>query len=187
MTHVEYLVHFRPVGARLLLDELEKRGDREQVVLDDMFAADEMHHLGLGASRAVNHSVDLSAHFGKDLLDDRSIRARGRQDELARSQTGVLNRSVEASGAGIDEIVRNGRIEAFGVAFGYIFGEYVVARRGKSVASHSSVVLFLIRSLAERCEADYDVAGGDVGVVGHIGAILPRPCRGDRRAVLLCR
>ena len=36
MTHVEYLIHFLPVGSRAVVDGLEERWNREHVVLHNL-------------------------------------------------------------------------------------------------------------------------------------------------------
>ena len=83
MTHVEYLVHLCPVCAALLVDSLEKRRYREEVVLDHTdVVAYEMKDLGLSAARAVNHTMDLWSEGIKKLLHYRSICTCRRKDEL---------------------------------------------------------------------------------------------------------
>ena len=48
MTHIEHLVHLSPVSTALLMDSLEERRYREEVVLDDAHVvAYEMEDLGL--------------------------------------------------------------------------------------------------------------------------------------------
>lgn len=50
MSHVEYLVHFFPIGAALFLDDFKEWRDREEVVLDNMEVVDEVENLGLRAA-----------------------------------------------------------------------------------------------------------------------------------------
>ena len=51
MTHVEYLVHLRPVCSTLLVDGLEERRYREEIVLDHADVVTyEMEDLGLGTA-----------------------------------------------------------------------------------------------------------------------------------------
>ena len=48
MTHIEHFVHLGPVSAALLVNGLEERRNREEVILDDAdVVADEMKDLGL--------------------------------------------------------------------------------------------------------------------------------------------
>ena len=62
MSHVKHLIHFAPRSARTLLNGLEQRRKREEVVFDDMAAlTHEMEHLRLCASRAMHHAVDVLA------------------------------------------------------------------------------------------------------------------------------
>jgi hypothetical protein len=84
MTHVEYLIHFLPVGTRAVVDGLEERWNREHVVLHYLAVlAYEVKNLGLGTTGAVNHTVNLWAEFVENLLDDRSVGAGRRENQLA--------------------------------------------------------------------------------------------------------
>ena len=51
MSHIEYLVHLSPISAALLVDSLEERRYREEVVLDHTdVVAHEMEDLCLGTA-----------------------------------------------------------------------------------------------------------------------------------------
>ena len=51
VTHVEYLVHLSPISTALLVDSLEERWNREEVVLDDAYiVTHEVKDLGLGTT-----------------------------------------------------------------------------------------------------------------------------------------
>src|SRR5690606_17990451 len=63
MPHIEDFVHLLPIGAGFFLDQLEKRRNREKVVLDDMERLDEMEYLGLRTATAVDHPVNLTMEF----------------------------------------------------------------------------------------------------------------------------
>src|SRR5690606_31215965 len=73
MTHIEYTVHFLPGGSAHSLDRLEKRWNREQVVLYDAQSINKMQHLGLCTSAAMDHAVDLRTHCIEHSSYNRSI------------------------------------------------------------------------------------------------------------------
>ena len=84
MTHVEHLVHLLPVCATLLLNGLEEWGYGEHVVFDNAAViAYKMEHLCLSTTRAMNHTVNLLAHFVQKLLDNRSVSTGGGEHQLA--------------------------------------------------------------------------------------------------------
>ena len=79
VTHVEYLIHLFPIGARTLVDGMEEWGHREHVVLDDAaVVVDKVQNLGLGATCTVNHTVNLWAELVEQLLDDGCVGTCGR-------------------------------------------------------------------------------------------------------------
>ena len=83
VSHVEYLVHFLPVGTRALVDGTEEWGYGEHVVLDDAaVVADKVQHLGLSATCAMYHTVNLWAQLVKQFLDDGRLGAGGRKNQL---------------------------------------------------------------------------------------------------------
>ena len=74
MTHVEYLVHFLPVGLAMLLNEAEQWRNGKHVVLDNTaVVAYEVQNLGLCATGAMNHTMDFRTQFVKQTLDYRSV------------------------------------------------------------------------------------------------------------------
>ena len=60
-------------------------------------------------------------------------------------------------------------MEAFRIFFCQVFGKNVVARTGQPVASHASVIFFLVSGLSERSQPDDHVARTDVRIVDHVG------------------
>ena len=94
VSHVEHLVHLFPVGSRFALNQVKQRRHGEHVVLYHMLVLDKVHDFGLGASRAVNHAVDVGTHLVEKLLDNGGVGAGGRQNEL----TGVDRRVVDGVG-----------------------------------------------------------------------------------------
>ena len=74
------------------MDGMEQWGHREHVVLDDLaVVVDEMQYLGLCATGAVYHSVNLRTELVEQLLDDRCVGAGGREDELASIDGGAVD------------------------------------------------------------------------------------------------
>ena len=64
VTHVEYLVHLFPIGARALVDSAEKWGNREHVVLYyATIVVYKVQNLGLCATCAVYHTMNLGAEL----------------------------------------------------------------------------------------------------------------------------
>ena len=57
---------------------------------------------------------------------------------------------------------------ALGILLCEVFGKHVMACRGESVASHSTIVFILISGLSKRGQSHYHVTGFDVGIVNNI-------------------
>ena len=121
------------------------------------------------AAGAVNHTMDFRSHFLKERLDNRGIRARGRQYEFTGCQFASFNLIEEFASAAVNEDVRHSRIERLRIALGNELTENVVTRRCQAVASHAAVVFGLIGRLSERSQPDNHVAVGDIGIINHIG------------------
>ena len=127
MSHVEHLVHLLPISAAFVVDCAEEWGDGEHVVLDHAaVVAYEMQHLGLCASRAVNHTVDVGTHLVKHLLDDGSIGAGGGEDKLSGIYGSTFHLLVETVGTAIYQFVGNSMVVGLGIFLGKIFGEHVM-------------------------------------------------------------
>ena len=148
VTHVEYLVHLFPIGSAFVVDCTEERWYGEHVVFDHTaVVADEMQHLGLCASCAVYHTVDIGTHLVEHLPDYGSIGAGGREDKLTGIHRGAFHCLVEAIGTAIYQLVWYGMVVSLGIFLCNVFREHVVTCRGESVAAHTSVVSCFIGSL----------------------------------------
>ena len=104
MAHIEDFIHLSPISRTFLLNKSEKWWEREQIVFDHMLAIHEMHHLCLCAAGAVNHTMDFRAHFLKERLDNRGIRARGRQYEFTGRQLASFNLIEKFASAAVNEV-----------------------------------------------------------------------------------
>ena len=169
MAHVEHLIHLAPVGAGTIVDGSEEWGYGEHVVLHHAAVVGyEMEHLRLSASRAMHHTVNLGAKLVEQALDDGSIGAGRRENELAHIgegeglrlgrnkldgvgggmrdgfRCGIRDVVGEAILAAIDEVVGHGVVEALGILLGQILGEDIVAGRGEAIGAHASVVAMLV-------------------------------------------
>ena len=164
MAHVEHLIHLAPVGAGTLVDGSEEWGYGEHVVLHHAAVVGyEMEHLRLGTSRAMHHAVNLGAKLVEQALDDGSIGAGRRENELAHIgegeglrlgrnkrdgfRCGIRDIVGEAILAAVDEVVGHSVVEALGILLGQILGEDIVAGRGEAVGAHASVVAMLVGGL----------------------------------------
>src|SRR3546814_21169422 len=59
--HVEYFIHFLPIGARFFLDEPEEGWDVEQVIFDYMEVIDKVKYFGMCTATAMHHPWYLRA------------------------------------------------------------------------------------------------------------------------------
>ena len=123
-----------------------------------------MHDLGLGAARAVDHTVYARAHLVEQPFDDGGIGAGGREYQFAGVDTQFGNLVGQFQLSRIDQFVGYGIVVALGIFGGEVFGKYVVTGRGEPVAAHTAVVLFFIRGFAVGRESHDDVAGADMFV-----------------------
>ena len=57
------------------------------------------------------------------------------------------------------------------IVFCQILSEYIVTSRGKTVATHATIVTLLIRSLTCRGQSYYYITRTDVSVVNHVAAL----------------
>ena len=170
MTHIEHLVHLFPVGARLLLNELEEGRNGEEVVLDYVLALYEVHYFSLCATRAVYHAVNLWAHSIEKFLNYGSVGASGRKHQLSGIAGNALYGIGKTHFSRIYQVVGYILVECLGIFFSYVFGEYVVTSRGEAVAAHSAIIFLLVGSLTRRSKAHNYVTTLDVGVVDYVGA-----------------
>ena len=172
MAHVEHLVGFAVVGPAFLYDGFEEGRNWEHVVLyDATVLTHEVQHLCLCSACAVYHSVNLRTQFVEQFLHYRSIGASGREDEFACVDRRTLNRVCQFVRTTVHEFFRHSLVIALGISLGQIFAEDIVSGAGKSVRTHSAVVLLLVGGLAKACETHDDVARTDVLVVNHIAAL----------------
>ena len=92
MTHVEYLVHLSPICAALLMNCLEERWNREEIVLDDAYIVSyEMKDLGLCTAGAVDHTMDFRTESVKKLLDALRPEIHGMVHCSGGAQTKILH------------------------------------------------------------------------------------------------
>ena len=113
MTHIEHLVHLFPIGAAFFLNGLEQRRYREHVVLHDATVViDKMQHLGLGATGAMNHAVNVFVVLVQYLLDDRCISAGGGENQFSCVYIYTLHFVVEMTRAAIYQFFWHGVVVA---------------------------------------------------------------------------
>ena len=134
-----------------------------------MHVSHKVHDFGLCAARAVNHAVDIATVTVQDGLHHRCICTRGRKHQTSGIHRRSLHRLGERAVAAIHHFGRQSVVVGFGEFGGQFLAEHVVACRGEAVASHAAVVALLICRLAVGGEAYDNIAGGDAGVVDHIG------------------
>ena len=172
MTHVEYLVHLLPVGARTVVDSLEEWWYWEHVVLHYLAVfAYEVEHLGLCTACAVYHTVDFWAQFVEQFFDDWGVCAGRREHELACIDRSTFHLIGQFVFSAVNQFAWYCVVEAFWVFLCEILSENIVAGRGESVAAHTAVVLLLVCSLTSRGKTYDNVARTDVGIVDDIAAL----------------
>ena len=169
MAHVEYLVHLFPVSAGAVMDGLEERRYREHVVLHDLaVVTNEMQHLRLGATGAVDHSVDLRTQLVEELLDDGGIGTCRGEDELAGIDGDAVDSVGEFVLTTVDEVVGDSMVIALGIFCGKVFGKDIMTGTRQTVAAHAAIIAVLVGSLTGGGEADDDITGTDVGIIDDI-------------------
>ena len=171
MTAVEHLVHLFPVGAALLADHLKQRWNREHVVFDHLAVIPyEMQHLGLCATGAVHHAMNLGAHLVEQHLNDRSIGAGGGEHQLSGSHRNILQLVIQPVSATIYQFVGYGMVITLGIFLCQVFCKHIMTGGGESVATHTTVVLLLVGSLSEGSQSYDAVARTDIGIIDYITA-----------------
>ena len=141
VSHVEHLVHLFPVCVALFLYRLEEWRYREHVVFHDTtVVADKVKHFRLCSTRAVHHSVNFRTQFVKQFLDDRSVGAGRRENELSGIHIDAFHLVVQTACTAVNQFFRDCVVVAFRVLLCQILCEHIVAGTCKTVASHASVV-----------------------------------------------
>lgn len=102
VAHVEYFVHFFPLGGAFVVDHAEERWDGEEVVFDHVEFVDEVEHFGLCAAAAVDHAADVWAVLVEDAPYDWGVGAGGGEDHLAGVDAGHFGGVGEAAVAAVD-------------------------------------------------------------------------------------
>jgi len=148
VSHIEYLVHFAPVRITLFFDSLEQRRNREKVIFDDAaVVAYKMQNFGLCAAGAVHHAMNFGTEGIEQLFHYRRIRAGRREHQLAGIQRTAFDAVSKFHFSAVYQLVGYGFVIAFRIFLGEVFGENIVAGAGKSVATHTTVIFFLISGL----------------------------------------
>ena len=102
--------------------------------------------------------MDVCPIFVEHPFDDRGVRPRRAEDELASVQRSAFDGISQGFAAAVDEGGREGGIEGFRVFFGEDFAEDVVSGRGEAVGAHAAVVGVFVFGLPGGGEADDEVA-----------------------------
>lgn len=143
VSHIEYLVHFAPVRIALLLDGPEQRRNGEKVVFDNAAViSDKVQHFGLRTAGAVYHTVNFGTERIEQFLNHRRICTGGREHQLSGIQRTAFHAVCQFQLSAVYQFVGYGFVIAFRIFLRQIFGEYIVAGAGKSVAAHTAVILF---------------------------------------------
>ena len=136
-----------------------------------MQVLDEVEHLGLCATGAVYHAVNLLTHTIEHLLDDRGIGARGAEDKFAGIEGTALNGVGKMKPTTINEVLGHCVIVGLGILLCQILGEDIMTSRCQAIGTHTTVVFLLVGSLSETGKTNDNIAGCDVGIVDDIGAL----------------
>ena len=154
------------------MDCLEEWRYWEHVVLHNLAVfAYEVQNLGLGTTCAVNHTVNLWAKLIQELLDYWGIGTGRSEYQLAGVDRRTLNLIGQLILAAVNQLVWHCVVVALRIVLCEILGEYIVAGRSKSVATHTAVVLLLVCSLTCRRKTYDYIAWTDVGIVDNIAAL----------------
>ena len=113
--------------------------------------------------------MNIRAQNIQQLLNDRSIGPCRRKHQFACVQRRSFYGVGQLQASTVNQFVGDSFVETFRVFFCQIFGKHVVACTGQPVASHASVIFFLVCSLSERSQSDDHVARTDVRIVDHVG------------------
>ena len=130
-----------------------------------------MQNLGLGTTCTVNHTVNLWAKLIQDFLDNRSIGTGRREYQLTGVDRRTLNLIGQLIFAAVNQLIWHGVVVALRIVLSEILGEYIVAGRSQTVATHAAVVLLLVGSLTCRRETYDNIAWTDVGIVDDVAAL----------------
>lgn len=159
-----YLVHLLPARPTLCLDQAKQRWDGEHGVFYHLQPfAQKVENFRLGTAGAVDHAMDLCPVFIEHLFDDRSVRPRRAEDELAGVQWRPFHRVRQGFAAAVNEGGREEGVEGLRVFFGENFAENVVSGRSEAIRAHATVIGVFVFGLPGGREANYEVSweGGE--------------------------
>ena len=170
MSHIEYLVHFIPIGTTLFFDSTEQRRNREKVILNHTaVVAYEVQNFSLCTTRTVNHTVNLRTQCIEQFLHYRSICTGWRKYQLTGIQRRTFYSICQFQITAVNQILGHSLVVTFRIFFGQVFCEYIVTGTCQTVATHTAVIFFFVSSLSVRSQTYNHITRTDVCIVNYIG------------------